>query len=90
VRDPLADLLKARAQAAGGDPNAVADALLGVEAVFGSDLPQAAAFRDEVRAALAALMRDGARATVHRYADGTARAVHKLIESEGIPGRGNL
>jgi fructuronate reductase len=68
VRDPLADLLAKRASAAGGDPHAIADALLGVEAVFGTDLPQATKFRGEVRAALATLMRQGARKTVQRYA----------------------
>jgi fructuronate reductase len=68
VRDPLADVLKARASAVGGDPRAIADALLGVEAVFGTDLPQAASFRDEVGSALATLMQDGARKTVQGYA----------------------
>jgi fructuronate reductase len=68
VRDPLADVLKARASAAGGDPQAIANALLGVEAVFGTDLPRATAFRDEVGAAFATLMRDGARKTVRSYA----------------------
>ncbi len=67
VRDPLADMLKTRAQAAGGDPDAIADALLGVEAVFGRDLPQASAFRAELGDALATLLRNGARATVRAY-----------------------
>ena len=53
-----------RGQAVDDDP----DALLGVEAVFGIDLPRASVFRDEVGAAFATLMRDGARKTVLRYA----------------------
>ena len=65
---PLAGLLAERAAQAGGDPHATADSLLGVRAVFGDDLPAAAGFRDEVRAALAALIADGARATVRRCA----------------------
>jgi fructuronate reductase len=68
VQDPLAGLLAERAAQAGGDPPTMADSLLGVRAVFGDDLPAAARFRDEVRAALAALIADGARATVRRYA----------------------
>lgn len=68
VRDPLAAVLKERASAAGGDPSAIADALLGVEAVFGKDLPRATVFRDEVGKALAILMRNGARETVRSYA----------------------
>ena len=68
VRDPLAAVLKERASAAGGDPHAIADALLGVEAVFGADLPHASAFRDEAGQALATLMHEGARKTVWRYA----------------------
>jgi fructuronate reductase len=68
VQDPLADLLQERARAAGGEPRGIAANLLGVRAVFGDDLPRADAFRDEVAAALAALLRTGARATVERYA----------------------
>ncbi|MBI3708491.1 MAG: mannitol dehydrogenase family protein [Proteobacteria bacterium] len=67
VHDPLAELLAKRVTAAGGRPHAIADSLLGVAAVFGDDLPHAARFKDEVRSALAALMADGARATVGRY-----------------------
>jgi fructuronate reductase len=67
VQDPLAEQLAARAAQAGGDPGAIVDALLGVRAVFGEDLPAAAPFRDELRAALAALIAHGARATVRTY-----------------------
>jgi fructuronate reductase len=68
VQDPLADQLAARAAQAGGDPATMTDALLGVRAVFGDDLPAAARFRNEVHTALAALFADGARATVRKYA----------------------
>jgi fructuronate reductase len=68
VQDPLAGLLAERAAQAGGDAHTMADGLLGIRAVFGDDLPAATGFRDEVRAALAALIADGARATVRRYA----------------------
>ncbi|HYS48446.1 MAG TPA: mannitol dehydrogenase family protein [Xanthobacteraceae bacterium] len=67
VQDPLADTL-ARAAAAGGDARAMVDNLLAVRAVFGDDLPQSATFRDDVGGALAALLAEGARATVRRYA----------------------
>jgi fructuronate reductase len=67
VQDPLAEELAARVAQAGGDPGAIVDALLGVRAVFGDDLPAAAPFRDELRAALAALIAHGARATVRTY-----------------------
>ena len=67
VQDPLAEQLAARAAQAGGDLGAIVDALLGVRAVFGDDLPAAARFKDEVSTALAALLAHGARATVRRY-----------------------
>jgi fructuronate reductase len=67
VQDPLAGEFAARAAQAGGDPAAMTDNLLGVRAVFGDDLAAAAPFRDEVRIALAALIADGARATVRKY-----------------------
>ncbi|HEV2957288.1 MAG TPA: mannitol dehydrogenase family protein [Xanthobacteraceae bacterium] len=68
VQDPLADELAARVARAGGDPGAIVDALLAVRAVFGDDLPASAPFKGELRAALASLFADGARATVQRYA----------------------
>jgi fructuronate reductase len=67
VQDPLAEQLAARVAQAGGDPGAIVDNLLGVRPVFGDDLPAAVRFRDEVHAALAALITHGARATVQRY-----------------------
>jgi fructuronate reductase len=68
VQDPLAGELAARVAQAGGDPGAIIDSLLAVRAVFGDDLPAAAPFKGELRAALAALLAGGARATVQRYA----------------------
>jgi hypothetical protein len=41
--------------------------LLAVRAVFGDDLPASAPLKGELRAALAALLTDGARATVRKY-----------------------
>jgi fructuronate reductase len=67
VQDPLAGELAARAAQAGGDPAAMVDNLMAVRAVFGEDLPAAPRFKDEVRAALAALYAHGARATVRTY-----------------------
>ncbi|HET9077168.1 MAG TPA: mannitol dehydrogenase family protein [Acidimicrobiales bacterium] len=61
--DPLAPLLRARVRAA-GTAREVADALLGVEDVFGPDLGTAPGFRALVTGALADLMRHGAAETV--------------------------
>lgn len=65
VRDPLADHLREVSQA--DDPVA---ALLGVEAVFGTELPQDQRFRDAVSAAYVNLKAHGARAAVHHYVSG--------------------
>jgi fructuronate reductase len=43
--DPLAAVLQAAVESAGSSPVKVVDALLGVEAVFGADLPDRAGFR---------------------------------------------
>jgi fructuronate reductase len=43
--DPLAAVLRAAVEFAGSSPAKVVDALLGVEAVFGADLPDRAGFR---------------------------------------------
>jgi fructuronate reductase len=67
VQDPLAELLAERTAAAAGDPRATVDNLLGIERIFGEDLPRSAVFRDELAGALAMLMRHGARATVEQY-----------------------
>ena len=44
--DPQADKLKAALDGVGSQPAAVVDALLGVESVFGADLPESKVFRD--------------------------------------------
>jgi fructuronate reductase len=68
VQDPLAKDLARRIEQAHGQPGTVVDNLLAVRAVFGDDLPGTVEFRNAVREALAALIANGARATVHRYA----------------------
>ena len=67
VRDPLADHLREVSQA--DDPVA---ALLGVDAVFGTELPKDQRFRDAVGVAYANLKAHGARAAVHHYVSGGA------------------
>jgi fructuronate reductase len=67
IRDPLAEVLAQRVKAAGGEPTAIAGSLLGIETIFGTDLPANAEFRKEVSSALALLLSGGARATVHQY-----------------------
>lgn len=70
VRDPLAQDLAAIARSAGGDPAALAKAIAGVEAVFGTDLPAEPRFVTAVGEALVGLYRDGARATLASLAHG--------------------
>ncbi len=72
VRDPLADLLRRRAAAAGDQPRARVEALAAVEAVFGQDLPANQVFIDTVTEALTALRDRGAAATVAAWAEGAA------------------
>ena len=64
VRDPLAEDLRDRAQAAAGNPVALAAALLQAEAVFGTDLPAKPEFAATVTQALEGLLRIGAAATL--------------------------
>jgi fructuronate reductase len=64
VRDPLAARFREIAAAAQGDPARLAAGFLGLDAVFGDDLPRNPAFRDSVTKALTALTAHGARATV--------------------------
>lgn len=63
VRDPLAAELKRRAEAAGRDAKALVEALTGIEAIFGSDLPGDVRFTKPVTAHLASLLDKGAKAT---------------------------
>lgn len=68
VRDPLADRLRTIGEEAGRDPERLAAAYLGIGDVFGADLRDHPEFRRAVTAALAALLTDGAAATVARTA----------------------
>ncbi len=63
VRDPLAAELKRRAEAAGRDAAALSASLLGIGAIFGTDLPGEERFTKPVAAHLAALFDKGAKAT---------------------------
>ena len=66
LRDPLATELRRRT-AGLEDAAAIADSLLGLDAVFGRDLPTEQRFTRAVTAALSGLMREGAAATVARF-----------------------
>ncbi len=68
VKDPHAARLRAIADAAGRDAEKLADGLLGLPEIFGTDLPSNAAFRGAVTGHLAALFRDGALATAKAVA----------------------
>ncbi|MGL4322516.1 MAG: mannitol dehydrogenase family protein, partial [Beijerinckiaceae bacterium] len=61
VRDPLAAQFSGVLKNAGQDAHAVADALLGIEAIFGTDLPADARFRTAVEQALHSVLGQGAR-----------------------------
>jgi fructuronate reductase len=63
LRDPMADRLKALAAGAAGDPAKLAKALLGVDAIFGTDLPADPRFSAEVLRNLASLFTQGAEKT---------------------------
>ena len=64
VRDPLAAALRARADQSGLQADKLAPALLGMEAIFGKDLPAQPIFVGAVTHALDQLIRNGAKATV--------------------------
>ncbi|MDX3805603.1 mannitol dehydrogenase family protein [Bosea thiooxidans] len=63
LRDPLAAELKRRADAAGRNAEALSTSLLGIEAIFGSDLPAEERFTKPVTTHLASLFDKGAKAT---------------------------
>lgn len=67
VRDPLAERLKAASDSA-ADPAGKVAALLGMEEVFGADLPEHSGFRAAVEAAYTGLSEYGARKAVEAYA----------------------
>jgi len=64
VRDPLAERLRAIADAAGGAPARLVDGLLSVKEVFGDDLPGNAVFRETLVSHVASLMQRGSLETV--------------------------
>jgi len=66
VKDPMAVRLREIADGAGQDPVKLANGLLAVTEVFGTDLPQVAVFRDTVTNHLKSLLEDGAREAVRR------------------------
>jgi fructuronate reductase len=68
VSDPLAGEFAKIAEARRGDPVALAQALLGIRAIFGDDLPRNARFTGAVADWLAAL-----------YAEGAARVVARAL-----------
>lgn len=66
VKDPLAGRLREIADRAGRDPEKLANGLLAVQEVFGTDLPAVVVFRDVVTNHLKSLLENGANATVQR------------------------
>ncbi len=66
VKDPMAARLREIADGAGQDPVKLANGLLAVTEVFGTDLPQVAVFRDTVTNHLKSLLENGAREAVRR------------------------
>ena len=66
VRDPQAARLRAIADAANHDPQRLADGLLEVTEIFGTDLPADPTFRETVAGHLDALFTQGALETVRR------------------------
>ncbi len=69
LRDPMANRLRRAAGAAGNDPSALVDAMLGHAEIFGHDLQGSPVFRAAVGEAMTGLMARGARATVELYGD---------------------
>ncbi|MCX7348401.1 MAG: mannitol dehydrogenase family protein [Alphaproteobacteria bacterium] len=67
VRDPLKDELRAKAGAAGLDAKRLAPALLGLEKIFGRDLPTDPRFTTAVTAALDSLIRHGSKQTYENF-----------------------
>jgi fructuronate reductase len=67
VRDPLRDVLRARADAAGRDAAKLAPALFSIVEIFGRDLPADAAFTAAVTRSLDSLFRTGSRRTYEAF-----------------------
>jgi fructuronate reductase len=68
VKDPLAARCRAIADAAGRDATKLADGLLAIPEIFGTQLPSNETFRTEVTAHLASLFERGVRATIDAVA----------------------
>jgi fructuronate reductase len=66
VKDPLSVRLRQLADAAHSNPEQLATNLLTVTEVFGTDLPESTAFRDQVTNHLKSLLETGAAATISR------------------------
>ena len=64
VRDPLVSRLQDIVKSSKGGPDRLVDGLLGVEEVFGNDLPRHKGFRAELTGHLSLLLRRGALETV--------------------------
>ena len=67
VRDPLSDELARIASAARGVPAALCQRLLGLDVIFGEDLPRAAVFTGSVQRHLESLFANGVRATLQSH-----------------------
>lgn len=68
VRDPLTARLRAAADEAGRDAEALVASFLRFGEIFGTELPADAAFREQVTRHLDSLLAEGARATIERVA----------------------
>lgn len=67
VRDPLRDKLQALTEAAGRDAEKITKALLGIEQIFGRDLPADRTFTSAVAGALESLFSKGAQETCKHF-----------------------
>ncbi len=66
IRDPLAETLREITLAAGSNPMSLCDGLLGIEAIFGRDLPHDPQFRTELLDHLSILLRHGAKQAIRQ------------------------
>lgn len=67
VNDPLLPVIQQAVQSSAEGESRV-EALLGIEAIFGNELPHVALFTNAVKEAYQALLAEGAKKTVARYA----------------------
>lgn len=67
VNDPLLPVIQKAVESSAEGESRV-EALLGIEAIFGNELPRVELFTSKVKAAYQALLADGAKATVAKYA----------------------